>query len=462
LTFNTDFSATEVDTRQVNLSRFSLFYPEKRSFFLQDLDIFEFGRIGGSEAGMRQLTNKATSRASRENGRPFFSRRLGLNADGEQVDLNYGGKLSGRIGQRWDVGALAIQQDAYQGVDATNAIVGRISANVLPESTVGIIATRGDPQSNLDNSLVGADFRYLNSRLPGGRSVELQAWYQQTDTEGLHGDNRAAGVGFRMPNTTGFRGGFAVKELQANFNPALGYINNTGVRDQTLEFGYTYRPRGRWMRTVFSGLDADRIDYLDGGIQSQTVALRALELVSNGRDQFNLRFLSTKEGLREPFEISDGVVIPPGLYDFNESYVEAQFGNQRVFAGGLVYRFGDFYDGTHASIKGSLRWRPSAHFRNSLDYQVDDVKLPYGDFTVRLLTWELDTVFSSTLSWVNLIQYDNVSESVGINSRLHWIPQAGREAFIILNHNLEDLNGDGQFTSMAADLTVKFGYTFRF
>ena len=110
LTANTDFSATEVDDRQVNLTRFNLFFPEKRDFFLRDADIFQFGRIASNRRGRAEVTFKAASPASRESGRPFFSRRVGLNAAGLPVDLNYGGKLSARIG-RWDVGALAIRQD---------------------------------------------------------------------------------------------------------------------------------------------------------------------------------------------------------------------------------------------------------------------------------------------------------------------------------------------------------------
>ena len=170
LTINTDFSATEVDD-QVNLTRFGLFFPEKRDFFLQDADIFEFGSLD-------------------QNGRPFFSRSIGLSSSGEPVDLDVGGKLTGRIG-RFNLGALAVRQDRFQGVAADNAVVARISANILSESAIGFIATEGDPGSNLGNSLTGIDFNYRNTRLPGGRSIETSAWMQQSTTEGLDGDDRA-------------------------------------------------------------------------------------------------------------------------------------------------------------------------------------------------------------------------------------------------------------------------------
>jgi len=173
LTINTDFSATEVDNRQVNLTRFNLFFPEKRDFFLNDSDLFQFGSIGGG------FGNSAENRAARENARPYFSRKLGLSQTGAPVDIEYGGRISGRVG-RWNIGTLAIKQDEFGAVDASNLFIGRVSANVMAESSVGMIFTDGDPASNRDNSVYGLDFRYLNTRLEGGQTIEGDAWYQRT------------------------------------------------------------------------------------------------------------------------------------------------------------------------------------------------------------------------------------------------------------------------------------------
>ena len=458
LTINTDFSATEVDDRQVDLSRFNLFFPEKRDFFLRDSDIFEFGRIGGTVGFAARPT---FSQPSLENGRPFFSRRLGLSASGEPVDLNYGGKLSGRIG-RWNVGALAIRQDAFEGVDATDVFVGRAAANVLSESSLGVLVTSGDPRSNLDNSLMGVDFRYLNSRLPGGRALEGEAWYQQSNTDGLDGDDQAFGLRLRMPNSTGFRGGIGIKELQQNFNPALGFVNRRGIRDQTLELGYTHRPRNSSLRSIFSGVDVQRLNLLSGELQTQVISARLLEIQNNTRDRFNLRYTANKEVVTDSFEIAEGVVIPPGEYSFDEYGFDLSTGNQRILSGALNYRTGEFYDGDRLMLRGELAWAPSVHFRAGVSYDFNDVHLPQGNFVVRLVTLQADIIFSSTLSWVNLIQYDNVSETAGINSRLHWIPEAGREAFIVFNHSLQDADRNDSFHSSQADMTVKFNYTFRF
>ena len=215
LTLNTDFSATEVDDRQVNLTRFGLFFPERRDFFLQDADIFEFGRIG------QRAMDSPFARPLEENALPFFSRRIGLSATGQPVDLEGGAKLSGRAG-RWTIGTLAIRQDEFQAVAPSSLFVGRVAANVLAESAVGLIVTDGDPLSNVDNSVAGVDFRYQNTRLPNGRTLESEAWYQQSSTDGREGNDAAWGIRAWSPNTAGFRGGVGIKQVEANFNPALG------------------------------------------------------------------------------------------------------------------------------------------------------------------------------------------------------------------------------------------------
>ncbi len=464
LTLNTDFSATEVDSRQVNLSRFNLFFPERRAFFLQDTDIFEFGRIGGSSYDV----NRATSRPTRENGRPFFSRRLGLSRTGQPVDLDYGGKISGRIG-RWSVGGLAVRQADFGPVAGSNAFAGRASLSVLDESAIGLIATDGDPNSNLDNSVVGVDFRYLNSRLAAGRLLEADAWFQQSDTEGSSGDDHAFGVALRAPNRSGLRWGLALKEIQRNFNPALGYVNRTGIRDQTVDIGYTHFISDGPLVSFFAGVDAQRIDYVDGGLQTQVLALTALDLDSRARDSILVRLLSTDEVLNQPFRIhrdpsgtSRDVIIPPGRYSFDEYLVQLSSGSYRRLAGRLTYQAGDFFKGERINIVGNLTWRPTKHFIFKLAYDWNDIRLPQGEFVTRLVRLTTEVPFSADLSWINFIQYDNVSENAGIDSRLHWVQRDGREAFVVLTHNLQDLNRDNSFDATLSDLSVKVNYTIRF
>jgi len=464
LTLNTDFSATEVDDRQVELTRFSLFFPEKRTFFLRDSEIFRFARIGG-RLGFGLSGTSTLSQPDLENGRPYFSRRIGLSANGQPVDLEAGAKVSGRLG-RWNVGALAIRQDQFLDVDATDIFVGRVTANVLAESSIGLIATDGDPRSNLDNSLVGFDFNYNNSRLPGGRPLQGELWYQESDTEGVEDEQAAYGFRLRSPSVIGWRGGVAVKQIEENFFPALGFVNRAGIRDQVVEAGYARRGDGRFFRTMFAGVDAERVDLITGELQSQVVTLRALDLETVGQDQAHIRLFATEEVLTEPFVIwqkgAESVVVAPGDYTFDEAELSFSTGDQRTFWGSVNYRAGDFFDGERERIGAGVGWRPSNHFQFTFNYDFNDVELPSGNFMTRLAQLRADVIFSATTSWSTLIQYDNVTESMGINTRFHWIPEAGREVFIVLNHNLQDLDLDNRFQSALADLAIKFNYTLRY
>jgi hypothetical protein len=458
LTINTDFSATEVDDRQVNLTRFSLFFPEKRDFFLNDADLFEFGRIGGSG-------NAATSASTENNGRPFFSRRLGLSPSGVPVDLKVGGKVSGRVG-RWTLGALAVQQDDVGNLGAQPAFVARVSANVLSESSIGMMATAGDPNSNRDNALVGVDFRYLNTRLPGGRVMQADAWFQRTDTEGLTGEDSAFGLGVRLPNNTGWRGGVVVKQLENNFLPALGFVSRSDVRDTAIDGGYTYFPRTRFVQSMFFGADAQRVSFLDGGLQSEVILGRLLEIRNNTGEAVNAHYSVTREVVIEPFTIyrddARQVVVPPGSYSFGETVLRLSTGGQRAVSGGATYSTGEFLSGSRTNLAGDVAWKPSRLFALGFRYDWNDIDLPQGDFITRLTRLTTDVNVSSTLYWVTLIQYDNVSEVIGVNTRLNWIPRAGQEGLIVLNHSLQDRDRDDAFRSELLDISVKLNYTFRF
>jgi hypothetical protein len=489
LTINTDFSATEVDDRQVNLTRLGLFFPEKRDFFLREADIFEFGGIGGQRQSAIPGLNTLA-----QNGRPFFSRRIGLSATGEVVDLDYGGKLSGRVG-RWELGALSIRQDEHVVsvaagrepaqtectsvagavgqparsrcvVPADTLSIARAKLGVLAESNVGIITTQGSPTSGLDNSLAGVDFLYRNTRLPGGRSLESDVWYQRSSTQAaVAGDDAAYGMSVRFPSSQGFRSTLQYRQYEQRFNPGLGFLDSAGISDAYLNLGYMLRPSDGYLESWLVNFDYQRIDYLDGGLKTEAFFLRPVSLANRTGETFTFVVSDFTEILLEPFQIYPGVVVPPGEYDSDTRGIQLGTGGHRklaAFARIVEYPDGKFYGGSRRDRFLELTWRPSARFRGSLSYDYSNVRLPQGDFEVRLVRAGFDIAFSSTLSWVNLIQYDNVSEVAGINMRLHWIPEAGREVFFVINHNVEDFDRDNNFHSSFSDATAKVSYTFRF
>jgi hypothetical protein len=468
LTLNTDFSATDADDRQVNLTRFNLFFPEKRDFFLKDADLFDFGRIGGGGDSNYQL--RSGSRAARESGRPFFSRKLGLSPVGTPVDLNYGGKLSGRVG-RWRIGMLTVRQDDYvpttgATTNASTVGVARIAADVLSESSVGFVSTFGDPGTNNSNSLVGGDFLYQNTRFPGGRTLEAEGWVQHSDSNTAVGDQNAFGVGARLIDTAGWRYGASYKQIGRGFRPALGFISRAGIRSYNIDGGYTNLVRGKLVQSVFTGLDAERIEDIGGSLQSQALALRPFEMESSRRDVLKLYYVFNTEVLSAPFTIFSSVnkrvLIPVGRYEFNDYGLDFTTGQQRRLGARLNLRRGEFYDGKRLALGGELNWKQSKHFAIRGSYDFNDITLPVGKFSTRILGAGVDINFNSRLFWTNLFQYDNVSEVAGFQSHLHYIPKAGQEFNLIVNKASEDIDRDGHFRSLTAEYGARLSYTFRF
>ena len=235
------------------------------------------------------------------------------------------------------------------------------------------------------------------------------------------------------------------------------------MRSSTL--GYMLRPSEGKLESWLANFDYQRIDYLAGGLKTEAFFLRPLVLANRTGDSMTLALSDFTERLIEPFQIYPGIVIPIGEYDSDSRGIQAGTGNHRkvsAFTRIVEYPDGKFYGGDRSDRFLELTWRPSARFRGSLSYEYNDIHLPQGSFEVRLVRAGIDFAFSPTLSWVNLIQYDNVSEIAGINMRLHWIPEAGREVYFVINHNVEDFDRDNSFHSSFSDATAKVSYAFRF
>ena len=471
LTINTDFSAAEVDNRQVNLTRFSLFFPEKRDFFLRDSDIFEFGNIGTFGFNFRDGTgNSAIEGAGKQNARPFFSRRIGLSGNGAPVDIEVGGKLSGRVGN-FNVGTLLIAQDEdpLNGVEANEIFVGRAVMNVLSESQVGVMLTDGDPQSNLDNTLIGTDFRYRNSKLANGKIIEANAWVQKTDTEGKQGDDLAYSFSLSSPNNTGWRGTAVYSRVEQNFEPAVGFVSRTGIQDFAVDGGYIHRfDSGSYFRSIYLGAEGYRADLLSTEqLSSEELGVR-IGLFNQTGDKFFTKIARKREVLLNDFTIftasdaSRSVVIPAGEYEYYEWRVFPNSASQRKFSNTMNFQIGEYYNGNRVQLGLNSTWRPTRQYEFGLNYSENSIKLPGGDFKVRLISMKANISFNSRWTWSNFVQYDNVSENMGFNSRLSWMPEEGQQAFLVFNYGAQDRDKDNSFTSTNTDLSLKLTYTYRY
>ena len=470
ITFNTDFAATQVDGRKLDLQRFSLFFPEKRAFFLTDFDIFQFGGIptgGGS-------WNRAVGLRSGTNGLAFFSRRIGLTSERAPVDLIGGAKISGRLGDT-DFGALYILQDEYATstgdvVGQSDLMVARVSQGVLEESALGAIMTIGNPGGNTDSSLFGADFQYRNTRLGKNRSAEGRFWIQKSNNEDLEGDDLAWSATVSLPARLGLEGGFQIHEVQQNFDPALGFANRTGVRLYGGELGFRRNLSGnKFIREVSHGLEFTQWNFLDtGDIQTRKIEADFLSLRSQSGDWASFRLSYQTEGLligEQPLS-GVGINIPDGDHDFLRWNAFVRSASFRPLQLQLSVQGGDYYDGKRLRVEPEISWRANEHLTFELSYGYNKYEFPNGQSAIaRLVSFESEFAFNSKMSLVTLAQYDNLSEEIGINSRFRYNLTAGQDIWFVINHNMRrDSSLDDRFDFRSIDslAVAKVRYTFRY
>ncbi len=438
LTVNTDFAETEVDDRQINLTRFPLFFPEKRDFFLQDAGIFDFADVGSDTLLL------------------FFSRRIGL-AGGEEVPILVGGKLTGRTGD-WDVGLLDVQTDDTSTLEGQNLGVARISRNLGEQSTFGVIGTAGDPSGETDAATYGADLNLATDGFLDDKNLTSSLWIVRTEDGVDDGRDLAYGASLRYPNDF-FSFELSYAEIQEEFDPALGFVPRTDIRRYTGTAEIEPRYEGLVRRTSHN-VAVDITTDLDDQLETGIVEVQPIGVLFDSGDEVQLSVEGTRDRLDEPFEIEEGIEIAPGEYDFARVVLEAETSNKRELSGALVLAGGSFYDGTRQDLELSTSWRPSALLNASIEYERSDVDLAEGDFTVHVGRARLDLAFSPKLQWSNFVQFDNQSDTAGLNSRLRWIFGPGRELYIVVNPTVSRTMGSLVVEETAA--AFKVAYTMRF
>ena len=290
LTVNTDFAETEVDTRQTNLTRFPLFFPEKRTFFLEAADVFEFGLGTGSDV------------------LPYFSRRIGL-VEGQEAPILGGLKLSGRAGHT-AIGGLVTRTREVLGVaPATTLGVLRVRRSVLEESSLGFIGTVGDPLGRSGSFTAGVDLTYQTSRFRGDKNFLVGAWGLTMDRDGLLGDKTAVGFKVDYPNDL-FDCAFTWRRVGESFDPSLGFVPRPGVIAYVGGCSINPRP-GNFIRQVFLEFYPELFTDLEGRWESYRLFMAPVNWRLESGDRVELNVVPAGERLVEPFEIADGVVIPP-------------------------------------------------------------------------------------------------------------------------------------------------------
>ena len=456
-TANTDFGETEVDARQINLTRFSIFFPEKRSFFLQDAGVFNFATTGIDPPGGIPGTGAEIF--------PFFSRKIGL-LGGQEVPIDIGAKLTGKVG-RTEIGMLDVRTRDIGSLGANNLFVGRVKQNFFEQSYVGALFTGGDPASSMLSSTFGADMRLATSNFLGSdRNVVFNAYGLKSNNQGVTENNASYGFGAQYPNDK-FVAQILWREIQENFDPSLGFVQRSNVR--MLRVGGSFNPRPKkstGIQQMFHDVFYTRFTRLDNGlVETWNLYATLIDWHLNSGDSLHSLFdiNPTYERLFEPFEISPGVVLPAGEYRFTPVRVFFTSAQKRRFQGSIGLTFGNFWSGTAKTIQTGISYKLPPRFSISLTTNQTFASLPQGNFVARIYSSQISYAVSPFLSFSNLIQFDNRSGNLGLQSRVRWTVEPGNDVFFIFGQGwVQSLERGYDFRQQDSRLATKLQYTFRF
>jgi hypothetical protein len=440
LTVNTDFAETEVDTRRTNLTRFPLFFPEKRTFFLEGSDIFAFG-FGLDEDVI-----------------PFFSRRIGL-VEGSEVPIIAGGKLNGRVTDT-NFGGLIIGTNDKPGVVANEALMAatRVKQNIWAESWIGAIATFGDPVGRSGSWLAGADFTYATSRLGGDKNFLAGAWGLATGRDDLGRDATSHGFKVEYPNDR-WDLFLNYKRIGENFDPSLGFVPRRAVQLFNVEIQNRTLPTRGPIQQLFHQLEPFVAADLSGHWESYQIFFAPINWRFRSGDRFEFNANPTGERLVAPFEVADNVVINPGSYHWRRYRLEVGTAQKRRLWAQMTWWFGGFYDGELDQFEWVGAWNPVPLFTVEFTGERNIGQLPAGSFTQTLVGTRLLVNVSPDLSVSSYTQYDTESDSVGVNTRLRWTFLPVADLFVVYNHNVRSLIDRWQLDSN--QLLVKLQYAWR-
>jgi len=440
-TYNTDFSQVEADEQQINLTRFSLFFPEKREFFLENSGIFQFGAtdrfmptggggVAGGAGGPRQSGNDLIL---------FFSRQIGLSQDGEAIPILGGTRLTGRVGT-YELGLLNIQQRESGDINATNFTVARLRRNILSTSDIGVMLVNKEVQDSPHyNRVLGADanFRF-------GQAVMANAYLVKSFTPAGADKDLAGRVGFNYKdNIWDLRASYI--SIQEDFVNEMGFASRLGIGKFAGYLGRQVRPQSvqKVIRQFNPHVHLDYIVDPDGNLDTRQAdyhfmaGLQDSSFLEGGAN-------TTLERFTQPFVINRNrkITIPPGVYRYNEYFVTGRSNNGRPISGNIRWSVGEFYTGYRHSYTVGGIFRFSHKLNTSFSYTHNNINLPEGHFKTNLLTTRFNYSFSTTMFLNALVQYNNDTRQWSSNVRFNLIHRPLSDVFLVYNERRNSEGGD--------------------
>ncbi len=424
VTLNTDFAQVEVDEQQVNLTRFGLFFPEKRDFFLENSNAFTVG-TGQSFTNTPVQTDL------------FFSRRIGLSDAGQPVPILGGTRLTGKVGKN-NLAVMDVRTDSAFGKPGDNFFVSRYSRDVLRRSRVGALFISKDSLGGSDhfNRTMSVDGNFAISN-----NFQITSYLAKTDTnpDMRWTGGRPIGEGKNMA----FYGRMAYRDprwnlyvnyldVQENFNAEAGFVQRTGIRTTKAHFGPTPRPKKGSIKLLEPMYVLTYTTDQGGRLVNR---LHHLMVGATLRDDsfINAIYQKNLDVLDLPFNIRPGVRIPIGSYNMNEWILTYNTSPGKRFYQRLTFSPTDFYGGTRRSVSAAYGLRASSRLATELQYNRNDVKMPWGNFLVNLATLRVDYTFSPKMTIRSLSQYNTSTHEVSNNIRFNLIHHAGSDLYVVYN-----------------------------
>ena len=447
VTWNTDFAQVEDDETQVNLSRFSLFYPEKREFFLEGQGMFDFG------GRQTQLFRGPTDMPI-----PFFSRTIGISG-GSAVPILGGARLHGRAGA-YTMGLMNIQTGTVAGLDAesTNFSAFRMKRDIFARSNIGVIATHRNINAGGtgSNSLVGLDGNFNPTE-----HIRVNTFYMASSEPGVEAGHRAASYMGQFRYDTDLIDISAEHlYLGEDFNPGMGFVRR---RDFTKNGGsVTLAPRPRGIEAIRQfefKADANQYNRPDGALETREYTVEGRAIFESS-DRFVVDHSRTEERLREGFSLSSDVAVPAGDYRFNRTGVRFWLGTHRAVSGYLRYEFGDFFGGTRRELSYWGRAEVNRRFSMEPNLSLNWIEVPQGEVQARVTRLRATYTVSPQSFIGALVQYNSAAQLISANLRFRWEYSPGSDLFVVFSTNRDGDDGLSGLTDRA--LVVKFTRLFRF
>ncbi len=443
-TINTDFAQTEVDDRQVNLTRFPLFFPEKRDFFLEGSGNFDFAREPGNELNA------------------FFTRRIGLDANGRPQKIDYGVKMNGQAG-RSDIGMLQVRTGREGNSSGEDFTVFRTKRRFMRQSYAGLMYTRRSTrQSTLPvRQTVGGDFEMATSRFRGSQNLQFSGFLVKTPNAAKPGGDSAFGLRLSYPNDR-WNARASFREVQKNHDPAVGFVERTDYRRFNPVIRFGPRPKNnKRIRQVSMESWFELLTDTHNRLLSRSFRFTLFDLNLASQDSLQVTISPTRERLEKDFVVR-GLTLPRGnVYDYTRYTIGFNTANRRKISGGSNIQLGTFYSGRRRDWSATLNVRPRPGVLATMSSTLTRVELKEGSFTTNVLRSVINTQFSPFVSVTNNIQYDTVSRVLGWQFRFRWIVRPGNDVYVVWLNNWRDTPRTG-FAVLDRNASTKIVYTQRF